>query len=384
MTRFRCWLLLVALTAGGVASPSGQAAPVPGSSLRASAVAVATPMNRPPVLAYYYIWFNASSWNRAKQDWPTVGRYTSDEATVMRKHIRAARRAGIEGFLVSWKDTALLDERLAKLVEVARDEKFALGLVYQGLDVRREPLPVEKVLNDLKSFSARWGKDPVFDIFHKPLVVWTGTWRFSPADISRVSKAVRPGIQLLASERSAERWDAVGPLVDGDAYYWSSVDPHRDRHALERLKGIATAVHRTHGLWIAPAAPGFDARLIGGTRDVDRDNGETLKREWAMALATSPDAIGLISWNEFTEGTNVEPSTQYGDQALRTLAQLTGTPGPQGELDSSAPGGRSAAGPLRALVVLTLLGSLVLASFVRTRLSSRSPGGHLLPTSAER
>src|SRR5436309_10053666 len=36
--------------------------------------------NRPiPVLAYYYIWYNPSSWNRAKIDYPLLGRYSSDE-----------------------------------------------------------------------------------------------------------------------------------------------------------------------------------------------------------------------------------------------------------------------------------------------------------------
>ena len=30
------------------------------------------------MFAYYYIWFNVSSWERAKSDYPTLGRYSSD------------------------------------------------------------------------------------------------------------------------------------------------------------------------------------------------------------------------------------------------------------------------------------------------------------------
>ena len=41
-----------------------------------------------PRLAYYYIWFNPTSWKRAKTDYPLLGRYSSDEQEVMRKHIR--------------------------------------------------------------------------------------------------------------------------------------------------------------------------------------------------------------------------------------------------------------------------------------------------------
>jgi hypothetical protein len=37
---------------------------------------------------------------------------------------------------------------------------------------------------------------------------------------------------------------------------------------------------------------------------------------------SSPDAIGLISWNEFSENTHVEPSREYGFKYLELLADL--------------------------------------------------------------
>ena len=83
-----------------------------GAPARRRAVAAAAD---PPVYAYYYIWFNASSWNRAKQDYPLLGRYSSDEQRVMRQQIRWARAAGIDGWIVSWKDTPVLTARLTAL-----------------------------------------------------------------------------------------------------------------------------------------------------------------------------------------------------------------------------------------------------------------------------
>src|SRR5262245_17421603 len=56
-----------------------------------------------PVLAYYYIWFDTKSWDRAKTDYPLLGRYSSDDADVMLQHITWAKSAGINGFIVSWK-----------------------------------------------------------------------------------------------------------------------------------------------------------------------------------------------------------------------------------------------------------------------------------------
>ena len=69
--------------------------PAPGRTIKATAAPI-------PVLAYYYIWFDVSSCDRAKTDYPLLGRYSNDEPDVMRQHIQWAKAAGIDGFIVSW------------------------------------------------------------------------------------------------------------------------------------------------------------------------------------------------------------------------------------------------------------------------------------------
>jgi hypothetical protein len=85
---------------------------------------------------------------------------------------------------------------------------------------------------------------------------------------------------------------------------------------------LAKAVHDSKGIWIPSFSPGFNATLIGGKEIVARDNGATLKTEYANALASDPDIMGLISWNEWTENTYVEPGELYGTTALDTLKEL--------------------------------------------------------------
>jgi Glycosyl hydrolase family 71 len=321
-----------------------------------------------PVLAYYYIWFTHASWNRAKTDYPAVGRYSSDDATVMRTHIRWAKAAGIDGFIVSWQRTETLDRRLASLVEIAADEDFKLAIIYQGLDFSRHPLPVRTIRTDLTWFASRYATNPVFRLFDQPLVIWSGTWEFSVDAVASVSKAVQSRVLLLASERNLSGYQRLAGLVDGDAYYWSSVDPEVDRNHAAKLTDMAAAVHERDGLWIAPAAPGFDARLIGGHRVVERAKGATLRHQLQTALGASPDAVGLISWNEFSENSHVEPSLQYGTQALDVLSEVLSAPGPAAvDFDSSAPkGSPRPRGPLVALgvgfVALTVLSLVAVAS----------------------
>ncbi len=289
-----------------------------------------------PTLAHYYIWFNSNSWDRAKMDYPLLGRYTSDDRTVMRQHIQWAQDAGIDGFLVSWKSTEVLDRRLEQLTELAEEEDFKLAIVYEGLDFYRNPLPVDQIANDLDHFIELFSHRPPFLIYSKPLVVWSGTWEFSEEEIRQVTQSRRSALLLLASEKNLEGYQRVASLVDGDMYYWSSVNPDTNTRYEDKLKQMSVEIHKNGGLWIAPAAPGFNATLVGGTSDVDRKNGDTLQIEISTAMASSPDILGIISWNEFSENTHIEPSEKYGTLYLDVLRRIDNTPLPNtGSFDSS-------------------------------------------------
>ena len=171
-------------------------------------------------------------------------------------------------------------------------------------------------------------RDPAFTIFDRPLVIWSGTWRYTEAQIRSVTAGVRNRLLVLASAKDVRDYARVARYFDGDAYYWSSVNPERYPDYGRKLRGLAAKVHATGGLWIAPAAPGFDARQVGGTSVVPRVGGETLRTELNTAASSSPDAIGLISWNEFSENTFVEPSREYGSTALKVIADVRGASHP--------------------------------------------------------
>jgi phospholipase C len=360
-----CLLLVVAITVGGE-QPARAASPPD------------------PLFAYYYIWFNAGSWNRAKIDYPLLGRYSSDDRDVMRKHVEWAKRAGIDGFIVSWKSTPVLNRRLKRLAEVAGAQRFKLLVIYQGLDFEREPLPAGRVARDLDVFRSRYADAPAFNFFPKPLVIWSGTPKFSRAELASVTQRARRSLLILASERNVDGYRRVADLVDGNAYYWGSVDPATYPGYAEKLAKMGRAIHARGGLWIAPAAPGFDARLVGGSSVVQRRDGATLRSELDAATRSEPDAVGLISWNEFSENTHVEPSERYGSRYLDVVADVRGARLPEvRDFDSSEP---AATGVNYGLPLLGGIGLFIAGTFLvllrRARrpppsgLTRRGYGGH--------
>ncbi len=326
----------IGVSPGGVdvvsARPAGTA-----DVLSRHQVAAGAATNRPLVLAYYYIWYREASWQRAKTDLPALGPYSSSDPSVIAQHVAWAMASGVDGLIVSWKHEARLDEPLELLVDEATASGLKLVLLYQGLDFDRQPLDVAKVEDDLHWFLDTYEASPAFAAFGQPTVIWSGSWGYTDAQIARVRASIGAPerVLLLGSEKSAAAYASRVDLFDGDAYYWSSPDPLTTPRYQRRLDELTAAVRADAGLWIAPAAPGFDARLVGGTNVVPRRDGQTYRAAWQGALNSSPDAIGIISWNEFSENSQIEPSQLYADQYLGLTAQLV----------SELPGGDPAAPP---------------------------------------
>jgi hypothetical protein len=277
---------------------------------------------RTPLFAYYYIWFDPPSWDRAKIDLPQLGKYSSDDETVMRQHVKWAKEAGIDGFIVGWKSTDKLNSRLQKILRIADEEDFKILIIYQALDFERKPLTIRTISEDLDEFINNFMNHTSLHVFAKPVVIWSGTWMFSPQQVARVTETRRAKLLILGTSKTVKDYERIAASLDGNAYYWSSANVDTNSGYETKLKSMADAIHKHNGLWIAPAAPGFDARLVGGTQVVDRKDGETLRQQMSVASKTSPDAIGLISWNEFSENTYVEPSEKYGGHYLDVVKKI--------------------------------------------------------------
>ena len=278
--------------------------------------ASAAARHRVPVFAYYYLWMTGSYWSEHKLDHPVEpfpGNYRSDNPAVIRWQVRQARAAGLTGFIVSWKDTPAYRTILPLVERAARKSGLKLAMEYEGLNAARQPLPVATVAADFRFFTSTYAPNPAwYRIDGKPLTIWDGTrgshglrWPASRGACAARSSCSARGTTSPSSRRLAA-------YTDGDAYYWSSVYPGRDRFYASKLAAMGAAVHRAHKIWLAPFAPGFNATLIGGGRAVPRLSGATLRTEYATAARSAPDILGLISWNEWTENTYVEPSVTYG------------------------------------------------------------------------
>ena len=78
-----------------------------------------------------------------------------------------------------------------------------------------------------------------------------------------------------------------------------------------------------HKFWVATVMPGYnDLRIRPGSGFVqDREGGGYYARAWQAAIDSQPNWIVINSFNEWPEGTYIEPSAAYGDQFIGLTAQ---------------------------------------------------------------
>jgi hypothetical protein len=71
--------------------------------------------------------------------------------------------------------------------------------------------------------------------------------------------------------------------------------------------------------------PGYDDRLLDYPFDtmVERRGGALYREMWEGAIALDPDWIIITSFNEWHEGTQIEPAMEYGNVYIDLTAEYT-------------------------------------------------------------
>jgi hypothetical protein len=125
---------------------------------------------------------------------------------------------------------------------------------------------------------------------------------------------------------------AISAVHDGgDGVY--TYDPVGSPDAFAAL----VADCRTADIICSPSvSPGFDNRqaVSTGQQVVDRQNGTRYDATWQAAVAARPEWISVVSFNEWHEGTEIEPAVDYSSGS-RTYQGFEGAYGTTG---SDAPG----------------------------------------------
>jgi hypothetical protein len=318
-----------------------------------------------PVYVYYYLWWSTQHWHdklgsnysysASPLPLPAVtdadgcnavsnyggnqlldvpaALFSQDTPGVIENDIATAKSAGVTGFWLNWVGNGTSTQTLTSVPYTPRlAEAFAasgrVGGFTNWVSYKVASMqPVSYIVNDLNFLYNQFQSNPAWErIDGKPVVTFTGSRKYSDADVQAVSNAVRDRIFLVGDESKSTLTAARLAMFDAITYYWSSQDPYGNPQSFSQIKAMGDMVHAAGKRWYAPLAPGYNSALLNGSGNcVPRRNGDTLRALWNGNSSSNPDGWGLISWNEFAENTHIRPLQKWGNTYLNVLSSLIGS-----------------------------------------------------------
>lgn len=300
---------------------------------------------------YYYPWYNKQRWAEAPRICtPTLGEYDSTDPAVVKEHMDLIADCGfdyvifelvpttdwcfqtvdrgidlaipylrekgmkwsflLDAFVVSDHDqeTEAVDALVRHLEAKGWDDRLVRGDTSLPLLFVFFPYPEHGDRIQARhgstyeirfpAYMPHWGKiDDVYDLFFMP--PWSKYLEVQRAqDGKTLAEVFTPKGYISFFESTESRTNFGG--------FASVIPSYNDRH-LKRNTSIS------------PVLP-----------VINPNQGETLRSYFEKAIATRPDHIIVYGWNEYFEGTTIEPTREYGTTHVEickeVIARIKGSP----------------------------------------------------------
>ncbi len=312
----------------GVGGPAGRR-PIPPALLLLGFLAAPAParaQNGPLVLAFYYAWYDMATWDRPLPDYPAQRYISADPATIER-HVLWARQAGIDALVQSWYGPWTANNQTETNFALLLDIAARYGL-FAAVDLEvtspfiSAPADVVAALRHVLTVHA--AHPAYLRAGGRPVVFFWRQQRYPVETWETIRREVDPDHRSL--------WIAEGTdleylrVFDGNHLYsvaWSATP----EDVLIRWGNRVRDWGRKNGrapLWVATVMPGYDDRATGRADAFvrDRAGGDYYRRCWQGTIASGADWVILTSFNEWMEGTQIEPSVHYGEFYLDLTREL--------------------------------------------------------------
>ncbi|HTQ50131.1 MAG TPA: glycoside hydrolase family 99-like domain-containing protein [Candidatus Acidoferrales bacterium] len=288
------------------------------------------------VLAFYYPWYGPSRhWGKvdparhdieASRDYPLKGAYDSHDPGIIAWQISAAQKHGITGFIASWWGQGTYEDQAVPLLLEAAGQKDFKVTIYWETAPGKASEQIDNAVNDLVYLVTRYGTNraflrtdgkPVIFVYGRVLEqVPSSAW---PEIISR-ARAKAGDFLLIAdgySARNAAVFDGLHTYNICGSVKGKTPDELRAWAATHYGEAVKLA-REHHRIACVTVIPGYDdTKIRKPGLKADRLNGRVYRVLWDEAILAKPDWVLITSWNEWHEGSEIEPSLQYGDQYLR-------------------------------------------------------------------
>lgn len=264
---------------------------------------------------------------------PLIGPYDSSDPDLLECHLLQMKLAGIDGVIADWygigdkadhpdihKATQALFDSAAqfgmKFAACYEDRALQLMVDWKQLD----PGEVTNQLTETFQWmqEAWFSKPTYYRIKNRPMLLNFGpVYLQDPAAWRTAAESLEPPPALFGLHHL---WRLVG--ADG-GFTWVHYDPWEgqpdDRQVRTRIGEVFNYFSTNPAEVIVSAYPGFNDVYEERHRELGYRGGETLRETLGVAMAGPWPVIQLVTWNDYGEGTMIEPTHEFGYTFLEII-----------------------------------------------------------------
>ena len=280
-----------------------------------------------------------ASWYR-----PLIGPYDSADPAVVEYHVLLMKLSGVDGLIVDWYgpddylDYAVNNERTLALLAQAEKAGLRYALCYEDQTIHQQIqggyLASSNALERARQ-TMLYVQDNYFGARgylrqgNQPVLLNFGPQYFKASEQWESIFSVLEPTNQPAFYTEDDRLDLGAGAFSWPPMWLSLAPGTRGVLSMAALENYLDEFEEKGEGWpsfVSSAFPRFhDIYQLAGVRDYwgylgDR-NGQTLRQTLARALTNGSSIVQIVTWNDFAEGTMVEPTVEYGFRDLGILQE---------------------------------------------------------------
>lgn len=268
----------------------------------------------------------------ASHDYPLIGLYDTRDPDALECHVLQMMLAGIEGVIIDWygirdfNDYAPLHESTQRLIPLLKKAGLKFAICYEDQSIKhmvnggnlKESEALDHGREVMRWMDQNWFQDEAYArIEGRPVLLVFGPQYFTVEQWTQLRAEFKTPPAFYALPHLAEEFAADG------LFAWPPVSDGKTVGATEWKKTL-TDLYTQETPALALAFPGFhDIYSKAGLHDSygfisDRD-GATFRESLALARESDSPLIQIATWNDFGEGTVIEPTEKFGYRYLEMI-----------------------------------------------------------------
>lgn len=350
LTYALCGLCALTLASCGNDDFNGGYTPTQGSEVTYNPQPVAK-TNKMNVLVHFMPWFVAPEKSGVWNHWtmstnamtadnyaswyhPMTGAYASDDADVLDYQCLLMKYSGIDGVIADWYgtqqsgDAPMIENCTKALLGAVKKAGLKLAICYEDQATKSASNATTQGRLDMRYLQYNYFSSSSYaKVGDRPLLLCFGPQNIgTPADWTRVFSILTTQPEFLVLPGNSYKCNNAQQKNAQGEFTW--VNPNPDY-----------SVAKNFEIYMGGAMPGFhdhykESGQGEGYTTYDSENGALFQRQLSAAQSAGLSWLQISTWNDYGEGTIIEPTTEFGYRYLTALQTFTGVSYDQSVLEA--------------------------------------------------